>query len=179
MEVQAMENEWQRINCLEDQISLMLPAGWTRPSDEVTEKKFPYHSKPQEIFADDRISRIITFNILEKQLQNRQVYPAIREIQTVIVHMYPESVREPARKIVSGIGGAAYFSYITSGVKEDNGHIMFVIPVHEKMMLGSYHFPAAQLDGERQVFFEILQSIQVKEDIEERTENNERNRICR
>ncbi len=103
MEVQAMENEWQRISCLGDQISLMLPSGWTRPSDEVTEKKFPYHSKPQEIFADDSISRLMTFNMLEKQLQNQQVYPAIREIQKVIVHMYPESVREPARKIASGI----------------------------------------------------------------------------
>lgn len=167
MEVQATENEWQRISCLGDQISLMLPSGWTRPSDEVTEKKFPYHSKPQEIFADDSISRLMTFNMLEKQLQNQQVYPAIREIQKVIVHMYPESVREPARKIVSGIGEAAYFSYITGGVKEDNGHIMFVIPVHEKMLLGSYHFPAAQLDGEREVFLEILQSMQIREDIEE------------
>jgi hypothetical protein len=168
MEVQATENEWQRISCLGDQISLMLPFGWARPYDEVTEKKFPYHSKPQEIFADDSISRLMTFNMLEKQLQNQQVYPAIREIQKVIVHMYPESVREPARKIASGIGEAAYFSYITGGVKEDCGHIMFVIPVHEKMMLGSYHFPAVQLNGEREVFLEILQSMQVNEDTEGR-----------
>lgn len=167
MKIQAVENEGQRISCLDDQITLILPTGWTRLSDEMTTKKFPYHSKPQEIFADDGVSRIITFNILEKQLQNQQVYLAIHEIQTVIVHMYPESVKEPAQKKSTEIGDAAFFSYVTGGIKEDNGHIMFIVSVQEKMMLGGYHFPAAQLNDERETFLEILQSIQVKEDIEE------------
>jgi len=161
MGVQAVENEWQKINCLDNQFSLMLPAGWTMLPDEMAAKKFPYHAKPQEIFADAGMSRIITFNFLEKQLQNQQVYPAIYEIQTVIVRMYPESVRQQARKISTEIGDAGYFSYITGGIKEDNAHIMFVVSVYEKMMFGGCHFPAVQLDDGQKNFLEILKRIQV------------------
>ena len=82
--------KWQEINCLDDEVILKLPEDWNRPEDEVIAKKFPYISKPQEIFADLQERKIITFNLLDKQLVDEQVYPAIKEMQRLINRLYPE-----------------------------------------------------------------------------------------
>lgn len=156
-------SKWQEINCLDEQVFLKLPEGWKRPENEVITKKFPYNSKPQEIFADLYVSKIITFNLLDKQLQDEQVYLAIKEIQRLINHLYPESIRKAARllKVDAGISGR--FIFATGGMKYDTAHCMFILPVNERMMLGSYHFPLENMKENEDALLEILKSIWIKE----------------
>ncbi|MBQ6887082.1 MAG: hypothetical protein IJN54_06180 [Lachnospiraceae bacterium] len=39
---------------------------------------------------------------------------------------------------------------------------MFLISISERMMFGSYHFPAEQMQEERSFFIEIVKSIEVR-----------------
>ena len=45
----------------------------------------------------------------------------------------------------------------------DTAHCMFILPVNEKMMLGSYHFPEENIKEDEGVLLEILKSIRVKD----------------
>lgn len=157
------KDNWQEINCLKEQVFLKLPEDWKRPVEKVIAKKFPYNSKPQEIFADLDGRKMITFNLLEKQLREAQVYPAIREMQRLFNHIYPESIRKTARQFKVNAGVSGWFLFTTGGMKYDTAHCMFILPVNEKMMLGSYHFPVENIKEDEGVLLEILKSIQVKD----------------
>ena len=171
--------KWQEINCLEDEVLLKLPKEWKRPEDEVIAKKFPYNSKPQEIFADCQERKIITFNLLDKQLVDEQVYPAIKEMQRLINRLYPESIRKEARLFKVDAGMSGRFTFITGGMEYDTAHCMFILPVNERMMFGSYHFPLEEIAEEEAVLIDILRSICVISSTEDEAENYERTGIHR
>ena len=157
------KDKWQEIHCLEEQVLLKLPKDWKKPEKEVIAKKFPYNSKPQEIYMDLDGRKMITFNLLEKQLRETQVYPAIREMERLINHLYPESIRKTARLFKVNAGVSGRFLFITGGMEYDTAHCMFILPVNEKMMLGSYHFPEENIKEDEGVLLEILKSIRVKD----------------
>ncbi len=151
------KDKWQEIHCLEEQVLLKLPKDWKKPEKEVIAKKFPYNSKPQEIYMDLDGRKMITFNLLENQLRETQVYPAIREMERLINHLYPESIRKTARLFKVNAGVSGRFLFITGGMEYDTAHCMFILPVNEKMMLGSYHFPLENREEEEGVLSEILE----------------------
>ena len=162
MEMITEEAGWQELSCLRGRIRIVLPQGWERPADEILKKKFPYNTTPQEVFADAQADRIITLNILDKQLQDKQVYPAIREMQRVIGRVYPESIKEQARSLKTEAGTVGYFSFITGGVKVDAYHNMFILPVDEKMLLGSFHLPTGQMHEGKKLLLKMINSIQIR-----------------
>ena len=86
--------KWQEISCLDKQVFIKIPKDWKRPENEVINRKFPYNSKPQEIFSDLYETKVITLNLLAKQLQESQVYPSIKEIERFINSIYPEINRK-------------------------------------------------------------------------------------
>lgn len=179
IEGDGKKSKWQEINCLEEQVLLKLPEDWKRPENEVIIKKFPYNSKPQEIFADLQVRKIITFNLLDKPLLDEQVYPAIQEMQRLINRLYPESIRKAAKlfKVEAGMSGR--FTFITGGIEYDTAHSMFILPVNERMMLGSYHFPLDQMAEEEATLLDILKSVCVMSSTEDEAENYERTGIHR
>lgn len=157
------EAEWKEINCLSGQITLRIPELLKEQPYEKVEKRFPYDSKPQEVRMDEDGKTILTLNLLEKQLEEGQLSSAIREMQRMITHIYPESIRNHARCMKMKAGMLGWFSFVTGGLADDNCHIMFLMSVSGKMMLGSYHFPAGQEQEEKENFFKILKSMQVVE----------------
>lgn len=168
MEISNQEYEWQEISCLDDSVCIRLPGNWESPSDETIAKKFPYHTKPQEIYVDLEENRLITFNLLSKPLNDTQVYPAIREIQRLISHVYPESIHKSARKCKVADGSAGWFVFITGGIREDTSHFMFVLPVNESMLLGSYHVPTKLISEDTSLFLKILKGIKIRSNTEDR-----------
>lgn len=159
--------KWKDVVCLEEKVYLKMPEDWDIPSYDILEKIFPYRLKPQEVYVDQEAAYIFTLNILEKELQEKQIYPAISEIKRLIGHMYPESIREMPTLIGTKIGKAGYFSYITGGIKNNNGHCMFVLSIMKKMMVGSFHFPEKNFNKDRLLLINILKSIKVNDGAED------------
>ena len=77
METREEEAICQVSDCLQGRIRITLPQGWQRPSNEILARKFPYRTTPQEVFSDTQAEQIITFSLLDKQLQEKQVYTAV------------------------------------------------------------------------------------------------------
>ena len=161
METREEETLCQVLDCTQGRICITLPQGWQRLSDEILARKFPYRTTPQEVFSNTQAEQIITFSLLEKQLQENQVYTAAREIQRVISHIYPESIREQARMIRIQAGAAGIFAFITGGIREDAYHSIFILPVDEKMLLGSFHLPEGQAESGRKTRMDIMRSIEL------------------
>ena len=152
---------WQESACLNGRLHIRLPEGWETPAEAVLAEKFPCSTRPQEIFADSQSDRIFTMSRMEKQLQERQVYPAAREIQRVVSRIYPESIEERAQIIKTKAGTAGFFSFLTGGIAEDTCHFMFILPdADEKMLLGSLHLPAGQMHYGRELLVKVIRSIQ-------------------
>lgn len=158
------ELKWKDIVCLSGQLSLKIPEELEKPSEKEAAEHFLHGQRPQEIWMDKYGSRILTFNLLELSLQEKQVSSAVREIQKMIGRLYPESIRESAQNLEAGGVTAGWFSFLTGGIREDQCHIMFVMPVNERMMFGSYHFPAGQKKEEQHVFWGMLKSVQMRKD---------------
>lgn len=155
------ETGWQESACLNGRLHIRLPEDWERPAEEVLAEKFPYNTRPQEIFADSRADTIFTLSRLEKQLQEKQVYPAVREIQRVVSRIYPESIKDQAQTIKSKTGMSGFFSFLTGGFAEDTCHFMFIIPdADEKMLLGSLHLPAGKMRYGKELLVKVINSIQ-------------------
>lgn len=163
MEISSIEERWEEISSLNGRIILRLPKQLKEQSYEKVEERFPYQSKPQEIRMDEDGKTIFTLNLLEKQLEEGQIQAAVREIQRIITHIYPESIRNHARCIKVEAGMTGWFSFVTGGLADDNCHIMFIMSVLGQMLFGSYHFPAGQEKEEKENFFEILRSIRITE----------------
>lgn len=155
--------EWQEISCLADRIRLKLPEDYGKSSKEVMALKFPTTPGPQEAYIDQEGNRIFTFNLLDKPLQEWQVYPAIWEIRKMLNHAYPESTRMEPKEIKTDAGRAGWFAFATGGMDDGCVHCMFVLSVDGKMMFGCYHFPDRELEADRRIFVEMLKSIRVEE----------------
>lgn len=155
------ETKWQEICCLGGQLLVQIPEEIKEAYDERIKEKFPYQPKPQEVRMNEEGDKIITFNLLECLLEESQVLPAIREVQRLINHKIPESIRTHARCMKLPAGMMGWFSFITGGLLDDVYHIMFLIPVSGKLMLGTCHFPAARELQEKENFFSMVESIQI------------------
>lgn len=163
MEESRKQPEWQEISCMAGRIRLKLPEGYGKPSEEVMALKFPTTPGPQEAYINQEETRIFTFNLLDKPLQEQQVYPAIWEIRKMMDHAYPESTRMEPKEIKTEAGRAGWFAFATGGMNGDCVHCMFVLPVDDRMMFGCYHFPDREPEADRKIFLEMLKSIRVEE----------------
>lgn len=168
MEKLREEAGWQAVLCLNGQLEIQLPEGFEVPSDDAVKRKFPYGQKPQEIYTDSTGEKIITFNVLQNMLEEGQVYIVIREVQRMIGHLYPESIQRYARCNRTEEEIVGWFSFVTGGLAEDCIHILFILPLNGKMMLGSYHFPEGDEAEETEVFLKIIRNIVVKKKAQEK-----------
>ena len=162
MEENKEQSGWQSVSCLAGRMYLRIPEDYRKPSNEVAAAKFPITPRPQEIYINPEGNKILTFNLLDKPLQEQQVYPAVLEMQRVIRHAYPESVRAQAKEIKTDAGTMGWFAFVTGGIKEDSIHCMFILPLDDNMMFGSYHFPAEQMEENRKIFMQMLKSIRIE-----------------
>lgn len=97
----------------------------------------------------------------------------------MISHMYPESILKSARGLRIRAGISGWFSFATGGLEGDILHYMFILPLNNKMVLGSFHFPTETVEEDDKVFFSILKSIRIVNDTEDKPENYERSGIHR
>lgn len=144
---------------------MKIPIDWKRLPEEIVTKRFPYRLKPQEIYGSLKPDRMITLNLLEKQLHEKQIHPAIMEIQKLIGHIYPKSIHEAVREMRTAEGTAGWFSFITGGAKGDHCHCMFVLSIYERMLFGGYHFPMERMKAEREIFLKTVMSMRSNESI--------------
>ena len=86
------------------------------------------------------------------------------EDMILLSHVYPESIQVRARELRTEAGRIGWFSFVTGGIRTDSIHCMFVLPVKDHMMLGSYHFPAGTMEEDRKMFLEMLKSISIQPD---------------
>ena len=132
---------WQEVCCLAGRLQLRIPEEYGRPSDEWMALHFPAVPRPQEVYSSPEGNGILTCNLLDKPLREEQVYPAVREIQWLIGRLYPESIRVTAREFRTDACRIGWFAFVTGGTREDSMHCMFVLPLEDNMMFGSWHFP--------------------------------------
>ena len=160
MEEEKEGTGWQVSACLNGRIHMGMPEGWERPAETVLSERFPGSTGPEEIFADSGADRMLTLSRLGKHLQERQVYPAVREIQRVVSRVYPESVRDQAQTITVQTGSAGFFSFLTGGMAGDVCHFLFILPdAEERMLLGGLHLPAGELRSGKELLVKIIRSI--------------------
>lgn len=172
-----MENG-KKISCLGDRIEVALPVGFDRAADEVIAEKFPYDLKPQEVYQDITGRKIITFNFLEKRLEENQIDGAIREIQRMIGHIYPESIKEQAKSFRTKDVKIGYFSFVTGGLIYDQVHMLFICSFFGNMIFGSYHFPEQYEWEEKVVLLQVVRGIRIKQNVKRKERGkHEGNRI--
>lgn len=159
--MEGNSREWRELSLFEDRIKISVPKDFDRPKEEVVEQKFPYDSRPREIYGDEKVSRLITFELSDQELSEGEVSAAAFAVQKLVLHMYPESVEKQAVEAETPAGKAGWFYYVTGGIKGEQGHILFVLAVDGRMLLGGFHFPAEMERIEEELFLEMLGRMEI------------------
>ncbi len=110
-------------------------------------------------------NHIFTVNLLDKRLQEKEIYSAIWEMKKFICQMHPQSIQDPPIRIKTPEGTVGWFSFLTGGIEGDELHMMFLMSIQEKMMLGSYHFPEKEKREERKRFIKIVEEIREEKEV--------------
>lgn len=151
----------KKIDCLNNELSIKLWAETLRPENKEISEKFPYAIKPQEVYMDKTGQKIVTLNLLENTIKENQVNIAIKEIQRTIRKIYPESIYHTVKCIKITEGTVGWFSFLSGGIMEEQLHFIFILPLKNRMMLGSYHFPSKYVLEETEFFIEMIRSIRI------------------
>ena len=109
------EAVWKEIFCLEGKLILTVPKNWERIVGKKVDGLFPYANQPQMVMGTLEEEKLFTLNLLSKGLEEGQVNGAIREIQRVILRVYPESCRQGIRRRRLKAGITGWFSFSTGG----------------------------------------------------------------
>ena len=142
-----------------------MPIEFQVADEKLIKKKFPYIAKPEYIWVNEQEMQIITFHLLHKELKNEQIKLAIKEIQRMIVHRYPESIGDYACHLDNIAVDTGYFSFWTGGIPNGEYHVLFIMAVHERMMLGTYHCNADYEEQANNMVFQMLKKARVNKAI--------------
>lgn len=160
-----MQNEGiqtQEISLWDDVFQTELPTGFEIAAEELIKQKFPYISKSEFVFSNEQNRQIVTFSLLHKELRSEQIESAIREIQRMVAHRYPGNIRDYAC-CLDRIGvNTGYFSFVTGGIPNGEYHIIFVMAVQDRMMLGTYHCNADYEKQAKDVVLKILKTTKLR-----------------
>lgn len=156
----------RRTECLDGAVSFLLWPGAVRQTAEEVGRRFPYAMKPQEAYADETGSRILTLNLLTEKLEGEQTEGAITEIQKIIEKLYPESICHKARCMAMAEVEAGWFSFITGSLVGEQLHIFFLLPVGGRMLFGSWHTSAESTGEATEAFLETMKSIRISDAIQ-------------
>lgn len=74
-------------------------------------------------------------------------------------------------RIEAGVSG--WLSFATGGLDGDIGHYMFILPLDNKMTLGSFHCPIETMEKDDSFFLNMLKSIRALHDMEDGPGNDE------
>lgn len=160
--MQNEEIQTHKIGLWDEVFQTELPNGFEIAAEELIKQKFPYIAKPEYVFSDEQNNQIITFSLLQKELRSEQIESAIREIQRMIAHRYPRNIRDYAC-CLDRIGvNTGYFSFLTGGIPNGEYHIVFVMAVRDRMMLGTYHCNADYEKQAKNVVLKILKTTKLR-----------------
>lgn len=155
------EIQIQKISLWNDTFQTELPIGFEAAAEELVKRKFPYISRPEYVWSNEQGMQIVTFSLLHKELGYVQIEPAIREIQRMIAHKYPGNIRDYA-VCLDNIGvDTGYFSFWTGGIPSGEYHVIFIMVVQDRMMLGTYHCNADYEEQAKNVVFHMLKKTTV------------------
>ena len=152
----------RKIECLDGAVFLLLWPGAARQTAEEAGRRFPYAVKPQEVYADGTGRRILALNLLEEGLEDGQVESAIAGIQKIIEKLYPGSIWHKARCMAAAKVTAGWFSFVTGSLAGEQFHILFLLPMEGRMLLGSWHSLTESIGKETADFLEMLKSIRIR-----------------
>lgn len=152
------QEQWQELCCLADRMHVKIPGDYRKPAEEVMTAKFPSGIRPQEVYSNPEGSKVLTFNLWDKPLQEQQEYPKIETVHKLFGHMYPESTKVKPEEIKTEAGNIEWFAF----AEGTSIHCMFTLPIEESMLFGSYHFPVEEMETDKTLFVEILKSIRIK-----------------
>ncbi len=158
MKENRKQEQWQELCCLADRMHVKIPGDYRKPAEEVMTAKFPSGIRPQEVYSNPEGSKVLTFNLWDKPLQEQQEYPKIETVHKLFGHMYPESTKVKPEEIKTEAGNIEWFAF----AEGTSIHCMFTLPIEENMLFGSYHFPAEGMETDKTLFVEILKSIRIK-----------------
>ena len=158
MKENRKQEQWQELCCLADRMHVKIPGDYRKPAEEVMTAKFPSGIRPQEVYSNPEGSKVLTFNLWDKPLQEQQEYPKIETVHKLFGHMYPESTKVKPEEIKTEAGNIEWFAF----AEGTSIHCMFTLPIEESMLFGSYHFPVAEMETDKTLFVEILKSIRIK-----------------
>lgn len=158
--MEGNDRKWRELSLFEDRINISIPEEFSRPPEEIVEQKFPYDSRPREIYGNENGSRIMTFELSDQELSEGEVRAAAFAVQKLVGHMYPESVEKQAAEVQTPAGKAGWFYYVTGGINGEQGHILFVLPLDGRMLLGGFHFSAEMERIEEKLFLEMLERME-------------------
>lgn len=143
---------------IEKRLYMIIPADFELMPIEIAEIKYPNEGRPDIIFSNEDGSININFKLIEDKLKARDVKTVKDLLQQEMVEKNTEC-KMVSSAVIEGDTRIGYFDFISPAFDGDIYNLMFLFPLDEQIVLGSFNCMHFDMAGWLEIAVQMLRSI--------------------
>lgn len=155
---------FKEVLLFEDKMQIMLPENFEDMSVEAAKIKYPMEQRPAIIKTNKDGDINFTFNLLEQPLDNSQVEDVVNMLRNVLKKTNPSNKCGNVNLECVDNKNVAWFDVVNNGLDHNIFHIMYVLPINQKLMHGVFNCIVEDSNNWKQIALEVIRSIKENED---------------
>jgi hypothetical protein len=145
---------------IEDKFYMTIPSDFTPMPQELTEIKYPNENGPDIIFMSEDGSININFKLIDEKIKKEDVAALTDLLQQGIVEGNP-ACKIISSSIIEGEMQIGYFDFVSSGSDFNTYNLMFLFPLDDQMVLGSFNCEHFNMARWLEVARQMVRSVRV------------------
>lgn len=143
----------------ENKMAILLPNILEDMPKSMIDIQYPYSTKPEIIKTNIDLQITFTFSLYEKNIRNEEVLKATEGIMRIISNVYPSSLMSGIHTYIVNRNRLGWFDFEIGGMNGKIYNIMYIIPINNKLMLGTMNCPIEEFKKWKEIFRNIYVTI--------------------
>lgn len=151
-----------RKELFDNRMSIMLPETFIDMPMEQAKLKYPMEQRPQIIKTNEAGDINFTFSLIEQQMNNDYVEELMQFFKKVLKTSQPSNVFYEEKVEQIGELSVGWFDYVSNGYDKKLYNIVYVLPIHGKLLHGVFNCALEDAANWRTVALQVVRSIEEK-----------------
>jgi len=146
---------------LDKKFSVIMPETFKLMTPAVAEIKYPSVNRPDFIYTNADTTVNFTFMHREDKASNEEIPEVKDALQPLVMKMYPASSVIESETLEAGGINISYYDFIAPALDMNIYTLTFMFSLEERVVLGGFNCPEADMDDWKPIFMQMLESIEV------------------
>lgn len=159
--IQETELEFDEYELIDEQLWMWVPDEFELLEQELAEMKYPDENRPDRIYSSGDGTVNISFSIKDENMQPQETEAVRDHAWRLLQERYPKSCFPDRQTAEAENCQPAWFDCILPAQDMDIYNLMFFVSVNGKFLLGSFNCPAQDMDGWKDIFLQMLETVRI------------------